>query len=107
MPRPIVTYNPECLSDDWEDKNLKGEVFRTRFKHTHLPPVTTYLMVQEAIQASHNAKDAKIFYAGAFADGGARSGLWARRPLPAPLAVGWCPRRGAAHGSAVFKWSMA
>ena len=68
-PRPIVTYNPECLSDDWEDKTIKGEVFRTRFKHTHLPPVTTYLMCEEGIQASHNAKDAKVFYAGAFADG--------------------------------------
>ena len=52
-----------------ETNKLAGEVFRTRFKHTHLPSITTFLTVDEGIQSFHDAPEANLFFAGAFTDG--------------------------------------
>lgn len=63
-PRPVLTYNPECLKGD---EKLEGEVFRTRFSHIHLPSALSYVRCMAGIRAAHTKANARYFYAGAWA----------------------------------------
>ena len=60
------SYNPESLMDN---ATLRGEVFRGRFKHVHLPSAAVYLEAEEGISAAHNAAGSRIYWAGAYTDG--------------------------------------
>ncbi|KAL3924721.1 MAG: hypothetical protein SGPRY_003835 [Prymnesium sp.] len=64
-PRPILTYNPEALVGD---QKLQGEVFRTRFRHIHLPDAITYLLAEEEVHRAHNAAGGRLYWAGAHID---------------------------------------
>lgn len=65
-PTPILTYNPDGVLPG--EAALRGEKFRTVFRHMHLPSGITYLRVTNGIANAHAAPHARVFYAGAWVD---------------------------------------
>ena len=64
-PRPILTYNPGMVMGNTP---LRGEVFRTQFKHLQLPSLTTFLEGTLGVSRSRSDPSERIFWAGAFTD---------------------------------------